>query len=135
MAADAVPFERIGPWYYSGFVEPTRLVIRDYAAWRAFWTQLEAMQSPKTRPPTVNFGRDVVIAVAMGTRGSGGYEIRIEQILESGGRLAVDVNEISPGSGCVVTQALTQPVDAVRIAAAGARDVQFLTRRTVQHCD
>jgi hypothetical protein len=120
---------RIGQWSSSGITAPAREIIRDDPAYARLWASLGAGQRP-----AVDFSRDVVIAVAAGQRTTGGHSIAVERVTRAGGGLTVDVVETVPGPGCVTTQALTQPVDVVVVAAADARTWSFSDASRVQEC-
>jgi hypothetical protein len=125
----SLPIRRIGQWSTSGISTPAREVIRDDAAYARFWAGLGAGERP-----SVDFSRDVVIAVAAGRRSSGGHAIAVERVVRAGAGLAVDVVETVPGPGCVNTQQLTQPVDVVVVAAADARTWSFSDQTRTQDC-
>jgi len=127
--ANAVPIRRIGQWSTSMISTPERLVIRDDSSYAKFWQGLGA----GTRP-SVDFTRDVVIAVAAGQQQTGGHGIAVDRVIRSGQGLAVDVVETSPGPGCQVTQATTQPVDVVAVAAADAKTWSFNDRTVARGC-
>ena len=118
---------------YSGMVDRRRLVIRDAQAWSAFWNQVYGRHLPVPPVPDIDFGRSVVIAGSMGLRGAGGYGIAFDTIYEADDVLYVVVRESSPGRSCIVTQALTQPVTAVRVARPGA-EVRFIERSETVDC-
>jgi hypothetical protein len=120
---------RIGEWTNTGISESRRLVIRDANAWAGFWAELGVGERP-----AVDFTKDLVLAVAAGQRSTGGYEIEIERVTQTGGALAVEVQETSPGPNCVTTSALTQPVDVVLVPAAGVQSWSFTERKEVQGC-
>jgi hypothetical protein len=124
-----VEIRRIGRWVSSGITGARRLVIRDPATWARFWSELGAGVRPE-----VNFGTDLVIAVASGERSSGGHDIEVRQVTRAGGELRIDVLETYPSSGCVTTTAKTQPVDVVMVPAAGVTGWSFLDRRAVGPC-
>jgi PrcB C-terminal len=117
---------------YSGFDQPSRLVIRDAGGWAAFWDQMHQVQSPAPVLPAVDFDRQMVIAAAMGTQNSGGHAIAIER-LSFGSEVLVGVLATSPGHGCVVTASLTQPVDAVVVSRSDA-PVRFQESAAVHDC-
>jgi hypothetical protein len=125
----ALPLRRIGQWSTSGITTPARLVIRDDSSYARFWSSLGAGQRP-----SVDFSRDVVIAVAAGQQATGGHGIAVERVTRADQGLAVEVVQSSPGPGCVVTQALTQPVDVVVVAAPDAKTWSFSDRSQVQAC-
>lgn len=106
--------ERIEHAYYSGITGSERLVITDSAAWRTFWTRMHSNVQPQPALPAIDFHSTAVIAVALGQRNTGGYDIRVARAAESPTQLYVAVMSATPGS-CGTTQALTQPVDVVRV--------------------
>lgn len=118
---------------YSGIVDRRRLVIRDPQAWSAFWNQAYSRQIPVPSVPEIDFGRNIVIVASMGTRNTGGYGITFDTIYETDDVLYALVRERSPGRSCIVTQALTEPVIAMRVSRPGA-EVKFLERSETFDC-
>ncbi len=127
--ANSLPIRRIGQWSTSGISTPERVVIRDDSSYARFWNGLGAGERP-----SVDFSRDVVIAVAAGQRQTGGHSIAVGRVVRSGQGLAVEVVETEPGSGCSVTQAITQPVDVIAVAAADAKTWSFSDRKVTAEC-
>jgi len=120
---------RIGRWVSSGIKGVRQLVIRDPATWAQFWSELGAGVQPK-----VDFGRDLVIAVASGERASGGHDIEVQRVTRTGGELRIEVLRTSPGPGCMTSAALTQPVDVVVVSAAGVTGWSFIDRTATNPC-
>ena len=65
--------------------------------------------SPQPTQPTVEFGTDMVIAAFMGSRSTGGYVITVEDVRENDEFIIVEIEMETPGSGCDVTDGVTQP--------------------------
>jgi hypothetical protein len=126
----AVQIRRIGQYSQSGITAPERLVIGDDSSYARFWSTLAVGGE---RPP-VDFTRDVVVAVAGGQRSTGGYSIAVDRVTRSGAGVSVDVVQTTPGAGCIMSQALTQPVDVVVVAAADAKTWSFSERSAEQGC-
>lgn len=98
--------------FYSGLVTSERLVVRDAAAWQTLWNRIHSGRTPTPPLPAVDFSRDMVVVVAMGQKSSGGYNILLERATEEAGDgIAIAVLSSSPGANCVVTMAVTAPVD------------------------
>jgi len=125
-----VQIRRIGQYSQSGLGAAERLVIRDDTTYARLWARL-AVGGP--RPP-VDFSRDAVVVVAGGQRSTGGYSIAVDQALRTGSELSLNVVETTPAPGCIMTQALTQPVDIVVVAAADVRSWGFSERMVAQNC-
>jgi hypothetical protein len=119
---------------YSGIDDSLRVMVDDAVRWEAYWRRLHAHVTPPPPVPPVDFGREVVILAALGTRGSGGFTIRIDSAYDVGTYVDIVVRRTAPGSGCLITAAFTQPVDVVRIPARRV-PVRFRERALVEPCD
>jgi hypothetical protein len=124
-----VQMRRIGRWASSGIAGSRRLVILDPATWAHFWSELGAGVRPQ-----VDFGNDLVIAVAAGERTTGGHDIEVRRVTRVGNELRIEVLETNPSEGCVTTQAKTQPVDVVMVAATGVTSWSFTDTQAVGPC-
>jgi hypothetical protein len=71
--------------------------------------------TPAPPLPLVDFAQHMLIAVALGTRPSGGFGVKVRSVASRGERLEVAVVESCPAPGAMVTQSLTQPVEVVRV--------------------
>jgi hypothetical protein len=129
-SSSTIAIRRVGQWSTSGITTPARLVIRDDSAYARFWASL-GDAGPR---PSVDFTRDIVIAAAAGQQPTGGHSIAMERVTRVGAGLAIEVTETVPPQGCMTTQALTQPVDVVVVAAADARTWSFTDRRVAGEC-
>ena len=116
-----VPFTQLDPKRpglfasNSGISKPLRVVIRDREAWLKLWKQIASQQQPSPPPPDIDFSREMLIVVAMGQRNTGGFGIIVDGVYKRDKKLEVVVKSTSPGNNCMTTQALTQPVDIVRV--------------------
>jgi hypothetical protein len=129
-SSSSIAIRRIGQWSTSGVTAPARVVIRDDTTYARFWSSLGDAGSR----PSVDFTRDIVIAAAAGQQNTGGHSISIERVTRVGAGLAIEVTETQPPQGCAVSQALTQPVDMVVVAAADAQTWSFTDRHAVGAC-
>ena len=91
---------------YGGYTEEGNFVIKNSADWKDTW---DAM------PNDINFAEQMLIAVLMGQRNTGGYAVEIVTIVEKPARLEVSVKYITPRKGALVTQALTQPHHIIKL--------------------
>src|SRR5688572_11745267 len=119
---------------YSGVDDRRRLFMKDATAWTALWEEVTANVQPPPPVPAIDFDTEAVVVASMGTRPSGGYSITIEGVFEADGQLYVEVREVSPGSNCVTTAALTAPVHAVRVPAR-AGTVVFVEHTETRNCN
>jgi hypothetical protein len=124
-----VQMRRMGRWVTSGVTGSRRLVILDPATFTRFWSELGAGVKPE-----VDFGNDLVIAVAAGERPTGGHDIEVRNVTRAGNELRIEVLETYPSEGCQTSQAKTQPVDVVLVAATGVTKWSFVDTRAVGPC-
>jgi len=90
--------------------------VRSQAEWNAMWNTLRiASVEPRPTAPNIDFGKFTMLVAALGTRPTGGYAVRIGQVLDDGTTIHVSVFETRPGKNCVVTTALTYPIDIALI--------------------
>lgn len=104
--------------------EDTVRVIRDQSTFKSFWNSLHGDDA---EVPDVDFSAKIVLAAVLGERPTGGYEADIESISKNTNppEVRVFVNEIEPGSGCPVTQAITVPYHIVKTDKFSANRVTF----------
>jgi hypothetical protein len=110
-AAASVPLRNLGKGASSGIKEPTEEVIRNQAAWDKFWARHAGQANAPA--PEIDFSKDMVIAVTLGRKTSGGYSIQISKVEAVGDRLKVSVVRTAPAPGAMTTQALTAPFHMV----------------------
>jgi hypothetical protein len=105
----------------SGLEKPRRLVIREEAEYFALWAQHAAELNRLALPPDVDFSREMVVLVAMGTRPTGGYYIDVVDIELHGHTLRILVGERMPRAGTMQVQMPTQPYQFIALPAVNAR--------------
>lgn len=89
--------------------------------------------SPVPPLPEIDFSREMLAVVGLGTRSTGGHGIVIARAFEKDGKLVVIVRKQSPGKNCFTTQAVTQPVDIVRLPRTD-KPVVFNEFEAVHEC-
>ncbi len=122
-----VAFTELKKGFFSEIMQKQQRVIRTTEEWSDLWTELFPTEMITPLP----LGDTMVIAVFMGQRG-GGYATEITKIIEDG-NLHVYVKEISPGKGCVVIQAITQPYHVVQLQKSD-KDVEFIFEEERRDC-
>ena len=128
-AAATLAFE-----YYSGFDQPSQLILADASSLQMAWAQLYRGLQPKPPLPSVNFRTERVVLAALGTRSHGGYSIRIDSLVAHELGTIVYVTATAPGSDCFTTQALTEPVHLVRVSPPPKGPVVFQQQAVVHRC-
>ncbi len=100
---------------YSGYPKAARLAIYNAEEWKGIWEKVNALRLPKPELPKINFEKEMVIAVFMGERHSGGYSIEITSILKTEKEIVAAVEEKEPSPESLRTLALTSPYHIVVI--------------------
>jgi len=111
----AIGVEQEWKGYHCGYTKAARLLIKTEGRWKEVWEKVHHRRLLKPELPKVNFPKEMVIAVFMGERRSGGYEIKIRKIIKTEKEIVVEVEEKEPSSEFLRTMALTQPYHIVAI--------------------
>ena len=96
-------------------------LVRTEAEWTRLWNQ----HAPNHPRPRVDFSKEMVVAVFMGSRPNAGFSTTITSAMAANGALVVRYKETMPGPGTVSAQILTFPYHIVAIAKADVKDVKF----------
>lgn len=108
-------------------------VIRDSNAWQSLWTEAFRQQQPVPQTPAVDFSRDMVLLVAIGSRPSGGYAVSIDSVVQYQGGLVVEATERMPGRSCITTAVLTSPAVGIRVPIATG-EIRFRRQQRAVEC-
>ena len=110
-------FQTIDKGSQSGLREPLQAIVRGPAEWKTLW-QKHASTKPNPPPaPAVDFSKDIVAGVFLGEKPTGGFDVEIVRVDQTGAAVVIEYREKSPLPGSFVTQALTQPFHIVKILA------------------
>ena len=89
----------------SGIDRPQQSVARTAAEWQTLWQQ----HAPGRPAPTVDFTKNMVVAVFLGSRPSGGYGVEITGVRAEGDATVVLWAERRPAPGQMASQVITAP--------------------------
>ncbi|HZP48293.1 MAG TPA: protease complex subunit PrcB family protein [Vicinamibacterales bacterium] len=120
-AANAQTPRTIEKGEQSNIDDAKQVVVRDAAAWRALWQQ----HQPDRPPPAVDFAKESVVAIFLGSKPTAGYNVTILSTTEGGGALIVKYREERPKPGGITAQILTFPYHIVAIPKVTATNVKF----------
>jgi len=87
-------------------------IIQTQQEWDELWQKTYGSYS---EAPYINFSSNIVIAVYMGERATGGYRIEITNIGENEEQVRVHIRETSPSPGSILTMLITQPYHIVKL--------------------
>jgi hypothetical protein len=109
--AAALPLVTVSKSDSSSVDEPQQVVVRNMDAWNVLW------KSHTNAPtvPRVDFTKDMVVAVFLGTRPSAGFSVEILRARRDGGELVIEYAESRPAPGGVAAQLLTAPAHIVTV--------------------
>lgn len=95
------------------------IVITEQREWKVFWMELFINSlsefSEKVIPPTIDFSKEMVIAVVADARPSTGFEIEISKVIKSGSELIVHVKERKPLPLELVGTSITRPYHIIKL--------------------
>ncbi|HWH16709.1 MAG TPA: protease complex subunit PrcB family protein [Candidatus Paceibacterota bacterium] len=105
--------------------ERKNYAVYDEAEYARLWQMAYGDDAPPM--PEVDFAREYVIGVFAGVKPSGGYDITVTQVADSSTERTVAITLVSPGEGCMTTQAFTSPFELVRVPNA---DLEIVKEET-----
>ncbi len=122
LQSGVLDFETISKDTQSNYQEDGKYVIKDENAFENLWQDASDEDMPE-----VDFASEMVIAVFMGEKSSGGYDVEIVEILETEDTLEVTISETEPGDDDMVTMALTYPEHIISLENID-KEVNFIVQ-------
>jgi hypothetical protein len=105
----------------SNVEDARQVLVRTDAELRQLWAQ----HSPDRPMPKVDFSREMVVGVFMGSRPNAGFSTAVVSATAANGALMVRYSETRPPAGSISAQILTFPYHLVAIPKADVKDVKF----------
>lgn len=94
------------------YIDAPRLVTaRTSDEWSAVWRA----HGGDRQPPAVDFSKEMVVGVFLGTRRTSGYTVEIVRTREEQGALIVSYVESAPAPRAVTAQVITMPYHLVAV--------------------
>lgn len=129
-----VPFEVIHNGWNAAFEDKRQALLTNNEDYQTLMNDVYRNFDQMPTIPVVDFTKNDVIAVFIGTKTSGGYQVSVDKIIKRNDAVSVYVNEISPGKNCMTTDALTQPYQLVKIPKIKQK-VKYIFKEKVQDCN
>jgi hypothetical protein len=104
----------------SSIESPQQVVVQDDTAWARIWRA----HAGETLPPHVDFSTHTVLAVFLGTRPTGGFDVEITGVRQDGAVTVVEWVERRPAPGQLAAMVLTSPAHVVAVPRITG-DVRF----------
>ena len=120
-AVEKIAMRTLAKGAFSGVREAKQEVIKGQAAWDKFLSAHQANAKSAPQIPAVDFAKEMVIAVTMGRKSSGGYSIEIIGVEAAANRLKISVKRNSPVPGAITITALTAPFHFVAVHRSDLR--------------
>ena len=111
MSAQTPSFTSIAKGDMSGQQTARQVTIRTAAEWKALWK--DHAQTEKL--PAVDFNKDMVLGIFLGSKPSDGYEVEIVGVRTQDKDLVVEYVQKQPGRGTMAAQILTEPFHLVAV--------------------
>ena len=88
-----------------------QVTVHTAAEWKALWKD----HAPTEKMPAVDFAKDMVVGIFLGTKPSAGHEVEIVGVRADGKDLIVEYVQKQPAPGTMAAQILTQPFHLVAV--------------------
>lgn len=121
MSAQTPSFTNIAKGDASGQQTAKQVTVRTAAEWAALWKD----HAPTEKMPAVDFAKDMVVGIFLGTKPSAGHEVEIVAVRTEQKDLVVEYVQKQPGRGTMAAQILTEPFHLVAVPKH-AGTVRFL---------
>src|SRR5687767_3445144 len=88
-----------------------QVTVRTAAEWNTLWKSHE----PTAKVPTVDFTKQMVVGIFLGTKPSDGHQVEIVGVRTQEKELIVEYVQKQPGRGTMAAQILTEPYHLVSV--------------------
>jgi len=105
----------------SNIDQATQVLVRTPEEWAALWRR----HAPQRPMPPVDFSREMVAAVFMGSRPNAGFSTTILTTMEVKGVLVVRYKETTPSRDTVTAQIITAPYHIIAFPKATITEFKF----------
>ena len=106
---DTVTFEVISFGSQSAVEQEGVQLIDDESTWISLWKEVHQNRFPTPEPISVDFSTHQVIAIFMGMKTTGGYQVKAESLQIDSSTFRLQAIYELPGKNCMLTEALTYP--------------------------
>jgi hypothetical protein len=121
MSGQPAPSRTIEKGDQSNIDAARQVLVRTDAEWAALWRQ----HSPDRPKPKVDFAKEMVVGLFMGSRSNAGFSTAVTTTTAANGALIVKYTETIPAPGAITAQILTFPYHLVAIPKSDTKDVTF----------
>jgi hypothetical protein len=108
----APSFTEVAKGNASNQQDARQVTVRTAAEWTALWKE----HAPTAKMPTVDFAKNMVVGIFLGTKPSDGHHVEIVGVRTQDKDLIVEYVQRQPGRGTMAAQILTEPYHLVAVA-------------------
>jgi hypothetical protein len=95
----------------SGQQTAKQVTVRTAAEWKTLWKD----HAPTEKMPSVDFAKNMVVGIFLGSKPSSGHEVEIVGVRTQEKDLVVEYVQKQPGRGTMAAQILTEPYHLVAV--------------------
>ncbi|MEQ1746601.1 MAG: protease complex subunit PrcB family protein [Saprospiraceae bacterium] len=118
-----------------GIMAPKQVLAKSQAEFDNLWREaFEGMDMPPSKP-SVDFSANWVIAVFLGEKNKGGFDLDIQAIAEAGGKTTVTVKATRPGPNCMSTMSIEYPYLLASMPRRSSDKVVFAFVEETKDCN
>lgn len=112
---ETIAFKTLHEDFFGGYTDSKFIVITDKKSLTQVYNLINKGKFPEIKTPEINFDKEMVVALFLGEKNSGGYAISVEKIFNTSNKTYVVYKETSPKPGEMVTTVMTQPFTIAKI--------------------
>ena len=106
-----ISFTTVAKGDVSGQQTSKQVTVRTGAEWKALWKD----HAPAAQMPAVDFSKDMVVGIFLGSKPSAGHDVEIVGVRMQEQDLVVEYVQKQPGRGTMAAQMLTEPYHLVAV--------------------
>ena len=128
-----IPFRVLAEGFYSSIQTESCEAVHGRDALIALWSRI-GPNAPSVLP-AVDFTRETVVGIFLGSRSSGGYGVSVDVTYRTqAGQIVIKEARTEPGPDCGVTMALSAPYILIAVATPKTGDFLIETTTTETNC-
>lgn len=128
-----IPFRVLAEGFYSSIQTESCEVLHGRDALLALWSRIGPNAPPTL--PTVDFTRETVVGIFLGSRTSGGYGVSVDVTYRTQtGQIVIKESRTEPGPNCGVTLAQSAPYILIAVATPKTGDFLIESTTTQTNC-
>ena len=117
-----------------GIEEKKQVVVKTQAEFDNLWAKCFQNMPPPVNKPNIDFSKDWVIGVFLGTMNSGGHSVTIDDITSSDSGTTVSLTHAAPGKNCAATMAIEFPYIIASIPHFSTQKTDFNITEKIVDC-